>query len=147
MARPKKAVEEKPKEGATLSIDVDSFVRTRDSVSIIPLLHSSSSSSRPGLGARGIFNVVVASRHHTVIIDPPHLTNLPSDTFIHLAICILTPPRLYPERIHRCDRQSTSLRTRSHCLHLDLRVPMELWEPRANVRPWSSTAIISRSRH
>jgi len=32
MARPKKVAEEKAKEGATLSIDVDSFVRTRDSV-------------------------------------------------------------------------------------------------------------------
>lgn len=32
MSRSKKA-EDKPKEGATLSIDVDSFVRTRDSVS------------------------------------------------------------------------------------------------------------------
>jgi ABC-type nickel/cobalt efflux system permease component RcnA len=33
MARPKKSDVEKPKEGATLQIDVESFVRTRDSVS------------------------------------------------------------------------------------------------------------------
>lgn len=37
MARAKKP-EEKPKEGATLTIDVDSFVRTRDSVRINPFL-------------------------------------------------------------------------------------------------------------
>ncbi len=42
MARAKKS-EEKVKEGATLSIDVDSFVRTRDSVSRPPSLLSSSS--------------------------------------------------------------------------------------------------------
>ncbi len=45
MARAKKA-DDKQKEGATLSIDVDSFVRTRDSVRVLHLLHSSSSYTR-----------------------------------------------------------------------------------------------------
>lgn len=44
MARPKKG-EDKPKEGAQLSIDVDSFVRTRDQVSSSFHLQSSSSKS------------------------------------------------------------------------------------------------------
>jgi len=41
MARAKKTDVEKPKEGATLQIDVDSFVRTRDSVSSSSLLFPS----------------------------------------------------------------------------------------------------------
>jgi hypothetical protein len=45
MARAKKP-EEKVKEGATLTIDVDTFVRTRDSVRFDSSLHPPSSSTR-----------------------------------------------------------------------------------------------------
>jgi hypothetical protein len=65
MAKGKKT-DDKPKEGATLSIDVDSFVRTRDSVRL-PL--SPSFLLIPTtLGAYDIFNHRASSVGH----QPPH---------------------------------------------------------------------------
>jgi hypothetical protein len=101
MARPKKVAEEKAKEGATLSIDVDSFVRTRDSVSLIPVPHSSSSSSSSKTRRirHGQRCCLKTTRHHGHRPSPPHLNNHPSYTFGRLDSYMLTPPRPYPERI------------------------------------------------
>lgn len=118
MARPKKVAEEKAKEGATLSIDVDSFVRTRDSVSLIPLPHSSSSSSK----TRRIRHrrTLLLKRPATTLIipSPPHLNNHPSYTLGRLESHIPTPPRPYPERIIVASSQLTSLHERASIVYI-----------------------------
>jgi hypothetical protein len=130
MARPKKVAEEKPKEGATLQIDVDSFVRTRDSVSLIPILHSSSSLIQliHELGAYG--NVVFAAEHDpspSFHLLPPHLNNHLFYTLGRLDSCIPIPPRPYPERLVVAIAKLISLpRTRSIVYIGTLASPMEL---------------------
>jgi len=103
MARPKKAAEEKHKEGATLSIDVDSFVRTRDSVSLIPVPRASSSSSSKDLAhtASSLLSLRKTRHHHHRLHHhpPPHLNNHPFYTLGRLDSHIPTSPRPYPQRI------------------------------------------------
>jgi hypothetical protein len=75
MVRSKKA-EDKPREGATLSIDVDSFVRTRDSVRHPSPLHSShdaflGASTRPHWHLEAWRNSEPPpARHHSTPICP-----------------------------------------------------------------------------
>jgi hypothetical protein len=102
MARPKKVAEEKAKEGATLSIDVDSFVRTRDSVSLIPAPHSSSSSSQDPAHTDASTLSLKKYRHHRSSPTSPHIstTTYPTITdtsipaFPHLRDPIPSPSRV-----------------------------------------------------
>ena len=74
MARPKKPAEDKPKEGAGITIDVNDYVRTRDQVrhSILSRalqpLHPHSSSSFEDISTRIISppssNVIITRAHH-----------------------------------------------------------------------------------
>jgi hypothetical protein len=74
MAKGKKT-DDKPKEGATLSIDVDSFVRTRDSVRLPP--SPSFLLIPPRRGAYNIFNLRASSfdiSHHNPVTYPTHIS-------------------------------------------------------------------------
>jgi hypothetical protein len=131
-------------------------VRTRDSVSLIPIPHSSSSSSPqrtrriPKL-QRCRWRKKREERATTVILSLPHISTTicpPLSLSSISAFCIPTPARPYPGRIHRRDLiVDLAARTRLHCLHLDPRVPMEQCHPRRSVIALISMATTSRNKH
>lgn len=103
MAKGKKT-DDKPKEGATLSIDVDSFVRTRDSVRL-PLSPSFLLIPKtrrirylqPSRFVRWT-SATTAVTHH-----PPHINNYCSDDLGRLESHVPVSARPYPDRIYRLD--------------------------------------------
>jgi len=136
MARAKKA-EDKPKEGATLSIDVDSFVRTRDSVSPhLTIFFPPHLSWR----MRRIFNLVFDEeryRHHDHRTSPPHLNNKASDKLNHLGSRIPQPTRLYPELVRHGD-----LKVELRCAYVPTLFTFfasGTWHLRANPRSLTET--------
>ncbi len=122
MARAKKP-EEKPKEGATLSIDVDSFVRTRDSVRIYSS-HSPSSapSTRPGAYSSTSIPISSRSSHHpSSLLPPPHSNNHSSDQLSDLESRIPTSTRRYPEPLSRRDHLLDLLHVRASIVYFPTR--------------------------
>ena len=104
MARAKKP-EEKPKEGATLSIDVDSFVRTRDSVRTNYLLRLHLHPPQVDWNrASQIIDIFIPPRlpsTTTSFTCPPHSNNHSSDQYYNLESRIPSFTRPYPEQISR----------------------------------------------
>jgi len=98
MARPKKS-EEKAKEGATLSIDVDSFVRTRDSVSSSPSLHLPPPNTRSASGIKVLDMVVAGPSPLRPTSSSQHLNIITRNILEPIELHILTSTRPISTRI------------------------------------------------
>ncbi|KAF4626939.1 hypothetical protein G7Y89_g11220 [Cudoniella acicularis] len=104
MAKGKK-VDDKAREGAQITIDVDNFIRTRDSVSpslfpsfLLVILHLTRR-----IHESSTLLSLDMDRHNPRPISPPHSHHHWPDNIRHSISSIRTSTRSYPERVRHCD--------------------------------------------